>query len=77
VRLHVVPSLDDRNRLTTGFRFILAIPHLLLLVDEYPPFFFAGVTVRGVRRQTGRPRVNGGHRNGGHRGADDRRSHGS
>lgn len=31
VRLRVVPSLVDRNRLTTGFRFILAIPHLLLV----------------------------------------------
>lgn len=31
VRLHVVPSLDDRNRLTTAFRFLLAIPHLVLV----------------------------------------------
>jgi hypothetical protein len=31
VRLHVVPSLDHRNRLTAAFRFFLAIPHLLLV----------------------------------------------
>jgi hypothetical protein len=31
VQLRVAPTLDDRNRLTTGFRFILAIPHLLLV----------------------------------------------
>ena len=31
VRLRVVPSLDHRNRLTSAFRFFLAIPHLLLV----------------------------------------------
>ena len=31
VRLRVYPSLDYRNRLTTAFRFFLAIPHLLLV----------------------------------------------
>ena len=31
VRLHVVPLLVDRDRLTTAFRCILAIPHLLLV----------------------------------------------
>ncbi|HKH90406.1 MAG TPA: DUF4389 domain-containing protein [Gemmatimonadaceae bacterium] len=31
VQVRVTPSLDDRNRLTTAFRFILAIPHLLLV----------------------------------------------
>ena len=31
IQLHVVPSLDDRNRLTTAFRCLLAIPHLLLV----------------------------------------------
>lgn len=31
VRLRVFPSLDHRNRLTTAFRFFLAIPHLLLV----------------------------------------------
>ena len=30
VRLHVEPALDRRNRLTTAFRLILAIPHLVL-----------------------------------------------
>ena len=31
VRLRVVPSLDDRNRLTTALRVFLAIPHLILV----------------------------------------------
>ena len=31
VVVHVVPSREERNRLTVAFRFILAIPHLLLV----------------------------------------------
>src|SRR5919199_444226 len=31
VRVHVDPALDERNRLTTAFRLILAIPHLILV----------------------------------------------
>jgi Domain of unknown function (DUF4389) len=31
VRTTVVPELEDRNRLTTGFRFILVIPHMIVL----------------------------------------------
>ena len=31
VQLRVIPALDDRNRLTTAFRLILAIPHLVLV----------------------------------------------
>jgi hypothetical protein len=31
VRLHITPALENRNRLTTAFRFILALPHLLLV----------------------------------------------
>jgi len=31
VHVRVTPSLDDRNRLTTAFRFLLAIPHVLLV----------------------------------------------
>jgi len=31
VRIRVTPSREDRNRLTVAFRFILAIPHLLLV----------------------------------------------
>jgi hypothetical protein len=31
VRTRFVPELDDRNRVTVGFRLILAIPHLLVL----------------------------------------------
>jgi hypothetical protein len=31
VRLRIEPALDDRNRLTTAFRLLLAIPHLVLV----------------------------------------------
>ena len=31
VRLHITPALEHRNRLTTAFRFLLALPHLLLV----------------------------------------------
>lgn len=31
VRISVLPALERRNRLTTAFRFFLAIPHLLLV----------------------------------------------
>ena len=31
VDVHVTPALDERNRLTCAFRFLLAIPHLLLV----------------------------------------------
>jgi hypothetical protein len=31
VDVHVAPATENRNRLTTGFRIILAIPHLLLV----------------------------------------------
>lgn len=31
VDVHVDPTLENRNRLTTAFRFVLAIPHLLLV----------------------------------------------
>jgi hypothetical protein len=31
VRVHVVPALRGRNRLTTAFRAILAVPHLILV----------------------------------------------
>ncbi len=40
VRLHVVPALDGRNRLTTAFRFFLAIPHLLLVGGPVALAFF-------------------------------------
>jgi hypothetical protein len=38
VRVDLMPVTEERNRLTTAFRFFLAIPHVLLLRDEYPPF---------------------------------------
>ena len=31
VRIHVEPAYEGRNRLTTAFRIILAIPHLILV----------------------------------------------
>ena len=31
VQVHVQPALDGRNRLTTAFRPILALPHLILV----------------------------------------------
>ena len=31
VSVDVVPSLSNRNRLTTAFRLILAIPHMILV----------------------------------------------
>jgi uncharacterized protein DUF4389 len=31
VRIHVEPAIEGRNRLTTAFRLILAIPHLILV----------------------------------------------
>jgi hypothetical protein len=31
VRVELTPAIADRNRLTTGFRIILAIPHLILV----------------------------------------------
>lgn len=31
VQLHVAPAIERRNRLTTAFRIILAIPHLILV----------------------------------------------
>jgi len=39
VRVHVRPALIDRNRLTTAFRLILAIPHLLLVGGPIAAFF--------------------------------------
>jgi hypothetical protein len=31
VRVEVEPQIEDRNRVTTGFRLILALPHLIVL----------------------------------------------
>lgn len=31
VRIHVEPAIENRNRLTTAFRLILALPHLILV----------------------------------------------
>lgn len=42
VRVHVDPALDGRNRLTTAFRLILAIPHLLLVGGPVAAFITWG-----------------------------------
>src|SRR5213083_1550063 len=47
VSVSVEPSLTNRNRLTTAFRFILAIPHLILVGGVGIGFAF-----RGDRRTT-------------------------
>jgi hypothetical protein len=47
VSVNVQPSLVDRNRLTTAFRLILAIPHLILVGG-----ISLGVATRGDSRTT-------------------------
>ncbi|HEX2717224.1 MAG TPA: DUF4389 domain-containing protein [Gemmatimonadaceae bacterium] len=39
VRISVEPALEHRNRLTTAFRFILVLPHLLLVGGPAAAFF--------------------------------------
>ena len=41
-RLHVTPALTERNRMTTGFRVILAIPHLVLVGGPMAAAFWWG-----------------------------------
>ena len=48
VAFEVDAQLADRNRLTTGFRFILAIPHVLLAGGVGIGFGFAWWSVGGV-----------------------------
>jgi hypothetical protein len=43
VRVTVVPQLEGRNRLTTAFRLILAIPHLVVLVFLGLAVFVVGI----------------------------------
>src|SRR3954468_16302174 len=43
VRVEVIPQLEGRNRLTTAFRLILAIPHLVVLA-----LLFIAVSVVGI-----------------------------
>ncbi len=43
VRVEVVPELENRNRLTTAFRIILVIPHLIVLVGLGIAVFVVGV----------------------------------
>jgi hypothetical protein len=50
VEINVAPALANRNRLTTGFRLILAIPHLILV---------GGVGI-GLASQSGRTTTVGG-----------------
>lgn len=43
VRVDLVPQLEERNRLTTAFRLILAIPHLLALAGLTIALMVVGV----------------------------------
>jgi hypothetical protein len=43
VRTTVVPELENRNRLTTAFRFILVIPHVIVLALLGIAAFFAAI----------------------------------
>jgi len=40
IRTQLVPALEDRNRLTTAFRFILVIPHFIVLAVLFLVAFF-------------------------------------
>jgi hypothetical protein len=42
VRVHVEPALHERNRLTTAFRFFLALPHLVLVGGPMAAAFTLG-----------------------------------
>ena len=53
VRVHVRPALIDRNRLTTAFRPILAIPHLLLVGGPIAAFFTWTTNNGGASRSWG------------------------
>jgi hypothetical protein len=48
VMFGIEPQLTDRNRLTSGFRIILAIPHLLLAGGAGIGFGFAWWSIGGV-----------------------------
>lgn len=54
VRVEVVPEVDDRNRLTTAFRLILAIPHVLVLVVLGVAALLVGLVALVVILFTGR-----------------------
>jgi hypothetical protein len=43
VRVDVVPELENRNRVTTAFRIILVIPHLIVLAALVVAAFVVGV----------------------------------
>jgi Domain of unknown function (DUF4389) len=54
VRTQLAPELEDRNRLTTAFRFILVIPHLFVLAILGIVVFFAMIGAFFVVLFTGR-----------------------
>src|SRR3990170_62287 len=49
----VEPQLVDRNRVTVGFRLILAIPHLLLVGAPGGAGFAAGIGTGGIASLSG------------------------
>ena len=54
VRTELAPELEDRNRLTTAFRFILVIPHVFVLAILGFVVFFAMIGAFFVVLFTGR-----------------------
>jgi hypothetical protein len=50
VDVHVEPATENRNRLTTGFRFLLAIPHLVLVGGPLAVLFSWTWTVEAGQR---------------------------
>jgi hypothetical protein len=43
VRVDIIPELENRNRLTTGFRLILVIPHAIVLAFLFIALFVVGL----------------------------------
>ncbi len=54
VRVDAIPELEGRNRLTVGFRFILAIPQLIVLAALLIAVFFVGLVAFFAVLFTGR-----------------------
>src|SRR3990172_12114697 len=53
ITFDVEPQFADRNRLTVGFRLILAIPHLLLVGAPGGAGFAAGIGTGGFASASG------------------------
>ncbi|HEX5000010.1 MAG TPA: DUF4389 domain-containing protein [Terriglobia bacterium] len=53
VSIDVEPALENRNRLTTAFRLILAVPHLILVGGLYAGFAFNNDGRRAIETEGG------------------------